>query len=223
VSRGGSQTVVLIADPLYLVSDALARALQVHPDLSIVGEHPLTALQTLDMVDLFRPHVLLMEYWMEELLAPAIIQVISKKVPHCKVILLSWLHGNREILNALRAGAAGFLPKSVGVDKVVDAIRRSQAGESPVFRKELDEMLKNLERKDEHAARLWENFKRLTRRELQILALISSGRSLKDIASTLSIAPRTARNYLDNMMNKTGAQSQVELLAMAKECGLIGG
>jgi len=212
---------VLVADSQLLLSDALACSLRGFDGIDVLEEHPDSGLVVIDLVELLLPDVLIVEYWMPWLLAPAITTAIHAKAPGCKVIVISWMHGSREILNSLYAGAVGFLPKNVRVERVAEAIRRSQEGESPVFREQLDQLMKTLGDKDERSHDLWDRMKGLSRRQLQILALLSTGRPLKEIAQALDITPKTAKNYLYSMMTKAGAQSQVELLALARKCGLI--
>jgi len=216
-------TVVIVADSTKLGTDALARSLGQFPDISVLDEHPVDGLQAVEMVEMLRPDVLLIEYWMEGLLAPAVVRAVHAKVPNCKIIVFSWLHGTREILNCFYSGAVGFLPKSVDVEQVADAIRRSQAGETAEFRKQLDDQLKGLSEADERSSDLWGRMRQLTRRQLQILALLNAGCSLKQISDQMAVSQKTARNYMDSLLRKTGAQSQIEVLAMARTCGLIGG
>lgn len=215
---------VLIADPQLLFFDALARSLRDFPEIEVLDEHPSSGSGTVSLVELFRPDVALIEYWMETMLAPAVVQAVRPKVPQCKVIVFSWLFGSREILNCLYAGATSFIPKATAtVDRIAEAIQLAAAGESEIFKNHMEAMLQKLSAQDEKAFGLWERMKGLSPRELQILALLSVGKPLKEIGATLSITPRTARNHLDNMLKKTGAQSQLELLAMARDCGLIAG
>lgn len=217
------QTVVMIADPQILFAEALGRSLRQFRGISVLPEHPSTGLSTAEFVEMLRPDVLLLEFWMGGMLAPAVVRATKDKVPECKVIVLSWLHGRREILNALYAGAVAFLPKTVSVQEVADTVRRSQSEGPPTGSERLSELLATLGRRDEESYAVWEKMKALNRRELQILTMISVARPLPEIASSLSLSPRTVRNYLDNMLKKTGARSQLELLALARDCGLIGG
>jgi len=214
---------VMVADPQRLVADAIGRSLGTFTGISVLSDHPKSGLATIDLVELFHPDVLLLEYWMEEMLAPGVIQAIHLKNPDCRIIVMSWLHGKNEVLNSLYAGAAGFLPKGVSVDQVVKAVRDVVSKNEMVFKQELDNYLDALSERDERSSELWKKLGQLNRRELQILTFLATAKPLKEIASTLDIAPKTARNYLDRMLKKTGAQSQMELLAMARQCGLIAG
>lgn len=215
---------VLIADPQLLFWDALKRSLRDFSDIEVLEEHPQSGGATVDMVELLQPDVVLVEYWMDVILGPAIAKAIKPKVPDCKLIVLTWLHGTREILNSLYAGATSFIPKAGStVDQIAEAIRLAAAGESELFKKQQEAVLQTLRERDERAFELWEKMKGISPRELQILALLSLAKPLKEIGASLSITPRTARNHLDNMLKKTGAQSQVELLVMARQCGLIAG
>ena len=214
---------VLIAHSQRLLADALARALAPLPDIKVLAEHPKSGLVAVDVAELFRPDVALVDYWLEEMQGPAVVQAIRSCVPRCKSIVLSWFHGPAEIENSLAAGAVGFLPQSLGVDEITEAIRRAQAGESPVYGNELAGMVKLIQMKEAASQDVWRRLKTLTRRELEILALLSLGTQPKAIADMLVISLKTVRNHINNMMEKTATHSQGELLSVARDQGLIAG
>jgi len=205
------------------MADALGRALAPYPDLKVLDANPVTGLETVDLVELYRPDILLVEYWMDGMQAPAIVQSLRGSVPDCKSIVLSWFHGAAEVQNCLSAGAVGFLPQSGTVDRLVEAIRLALQGEVPVFAAELRGMMQTIERRSEESGQAWIKLSTLTRRELQILALLSMGLSVQQIAERVFISPKTARNHVDNMLAKTETHSQAEMLNLARTHGLIAG
>ncbi|MGH2703666.1 MAG: response regulator [Actinomycetota bacterium] len=215
-------TTVLVADAQRLFSEALAIALSRYPDLDVVdNNHPTSGLAAVEAAIDLRPDVALLDYWMVGMEGPAAARAILRRLPTCKIMLLSWLHGPAQVQEALDAGVVGFLPKSLGVGQVVDAIRRARAGEVPVYLEELKELLRNIELRDSEVEDMARRLGSLTPREIQILTLLSFGRRIEDVASDLSIAPGTLRTHVHNILKKTGARSQLEALAMARHHGLI--
>ncbi|MGH2772236.1 MAG: LuxR C-terminal-related transcriptional regulator [Actinomycetota bacterium] len=216
-------TTLLIAHSRRLLADSLGRALRELADLKLLTEHPVSGKQTVDLVELYLPDVLLVDYWLHGMQGPAVVQAVRKLAPGCKVIVLSWFHGAPEIENCFSAGAVGFLPESLTVDQVGDAVRRAQEGESPVYPEELKEMAAKIAGRTRQSDKIWERLRTLTRRELEILGLLSLGHSLQAIAEDLFISPKTARNHVDNMLAKTQTHTQAEMLSLARDHGLIAG
>ena len=152
---------------------------------------------------------------------PATASLIGAADPHCKVILLSWFHGRADIDFAFKSGAVGFLPKSVTLDPLVEAVRRAHAGERPVLREEVEGLVKKLDKRDDKRAEVLKRVEVLTPRELEILIFLSYGGSITQVAKQLSISPKTLKNHITKILAKTGAGSHTEAVAMARYCGLI--
>lgn len=212
---------VLVADPHLLVADALGRALATFPDIDVLARHPINGVDALEAIHRERPDVALLDYWMPDFQAPSAVTAIHQRCPGQKVILLSWFHGPDQIRAALDAGATGFLPKSVTVDVVVEAIRRAQGGESPVFLDELLRLIDTLGRKcTEQEVRL-DRLLRLTPREVAVLKRLAEGGVPRDIAQDLGIAAGTLRTHIHSILRKTETRSQLDAVAMARLEGLV--
>jgi len=216
----------LIADAQLMFAEALGRALASIPEFLIFDSHPTEASKTLEAVKQARPDVALLDYWIGgDGGAPTITRGILAAAPECKVIVLSWLHGPREIESALQAGAVGFLPKSQGVEVAAEAIRQAHRGENPVLPETLGLIRKTLDDRNRQGyqdwQRAWEKLRTLTRREIEILALISKGRRVEQVAEDLFISIRTVRNHIHNILDKTGAATQLEVVTMARHYRLI--
>jgi len=195
-------------------------ALAWHPDLQVLAERPLTGDETLAAVAAGKPDVALIDYWMD-IEGPALTRLLGQRTPETKVLLLSWFHGAREIENALEAGAVGFLPRSLTVEQVVEAIRKAQSGQSPVFGDELAELARTLDGRDNVAAEAWQRLVTLTDREILILRLLSLGHTANGIASRLFISTTTSRKHIDNIIKKLEVHSQLEAIALGRQSGLV--
>lgn len=212
---------VLVADSQHLVADAIACALGAYEGLTISARRPTDGVDALDSIVLERPDVVVLDYWMADLRGPAALQTIQQWSPGQRVLLLSWFHGPDQIKAALAAGACGFLPKSIGVDLLVEAIRRAHAGESPVFAERLQRLIETLGRKCIEQDVRVDRLLRLTPREVAVLKRLAKGDESRVVAQELQIAPGTLRSHIHSILRKTGARSQLEAVAMARMEGLI--
>jgi len=212
---------VLVADSQMLVSDALSTSLGLQGDLEILSEHPTSAQEAVDMALLLRPDVAVFDFWLEGMDGPVVVSRILQDAPEQKIILLSWFYSPGHVRDALDAGAVGFLPKSVRVDRVIEAIRRAAAGESPVFADELQGMVQTVDARYQEKVAVRKRLEVLTKRELEILSVLSSGRPMKELADELHIAGGTLKVHVHNMLTKTGTRNQQELVSLARYCGMI--
>ncbi|MGH9076960.1 MAG: response regulator transcription factor [Acidimicrobiales bacterium] len=213
---------VLVADPQFLVADALGQALAGHAGLAVVEEHPITGLDAVESVVRRKPDVAVLDYWLPGTHGPAAVQAIRGWLPRQRIIVLSAVSGPEQIRACLGAGAAGFLPKSVPVELLADGVRRAHAGESPVFRDRLERMVAELSRRCRDQDVRVERLLSLTPRELAVLQELSRGAGIVDVARSLTIRPGTVRSHIHSILSKTGAHSQLEAVAMAYRERLIG-
>lgn len=212
---------VLVCDAQRLVAESLAGVLASGGEFLVHERFPDTGVGTVAAVEDLRPGVVVVDHWLSGMSAPAVIRAVAARSPSTKIVVLSWFHGPEHIREALAAGAAAFLPKSVGVDRVDEAIRRAHAGESPVFKEELESLVGTIESRAAHGEVMAERLASLTVRELEILRLLGAGLDARDIASRLYISLGTVRNHIQRLLTKTGTQSQVRLLAVARDHGVI--
>lgn len=212
---------VLVAEAQPLAGEALAHALDKQPDLHVLAERPESAEQATRVVAQRRPDVVLLDFWLADLSGPEAITAILAAHPDTKVLALSSWHSPVHIEAALVAGAVGFLPRSLTVDKAAEAIRRARAGEVPVFARELSALLRRIAARDERVDEVTARFATVSPRERQVLALIAAGHPVERIAQQLAISPATVRTHTTNLLAKTGARSQVLLVVWARSLGVL--
>jgi DNA-binding NarL/FixJ family response regulator len=151
-----------------------------------------------------------------------VIRGLTAAVPGVRVLMLSASGEQQGVLDAVKAGATGYLLKSAGVAEFLDAVRRTAAGE-PVFTPGLAGLvlgeyrrLATVPPKGGAAA------PRLTERETEVLRLVATGLSYKQIATRLVLSHRTVQNHVQNTLNKLQLHNRVELTRYAIEQGLDG-
>lgn len=211
----------MVADPQYLVADAIAKALADEAGLVVCQEHPSTGVEAIEAILERRPDVAVIDYWLPVTHAPTAIRAIRERAPEQLVIVLSGVAGPEQIRACLDAGAVGFLPKSVPLSLLAEAIHRACSGEKPVFRQRLERMMTELSRRCLEQDIRVERLLSLTPRELAVLMELSRGSSVAEIARRLCIRAGTVRGHVHNILRKTGAHNQLEAVAMARRERLI--
>ena len=207
---------VLIADDHPVVAEGLRRLLSEQPDITVVGmvENGLDAVRSAVKEE---PDVVLMDNAMPELNGIEAAELIRKRSPRTQVVMLSMHTDNEHVLRALRAGAAGYVPKRSAAREVVQAIRSVVAGRRYLHEALASEVLKAVS--DPVAAQ--DPLSRLSTRERQVLQQIGEGRTTPEIAESLSLSPRTVETYRARMMQKLGVRELAGLVRFAIQRGLV--
>lgn len=209
---------VLVADPQRLYGEALAAALGAQPGLLALPEHPQDSEAAVAAARRLRPDVVIVDQWVGGGLdAPGVAWELRSDLPHVKVLLLSWVVTAAQVDAALGAGAAGFLPKSVGVVEVAQAVRQAHFGESPVFGAQLRRLVDAVESRNDAVEERSQRFATLSERELELLTLLERGLPSQRLAAELFINEGTLRNHIHSILKKTGARNQQELVQMARK------
>jgi DNA-binding NarL/FixJ family response regulator len=146
---------------------------------------------------------------------------IKQVSPSTQVVIMTAHQEHRLLVEAVEAGASGFLHKTEGVEEVVGAVRAAAAGEMLVDREELARLLPQVarEREAHRYARLL--LDQLTEREREILGLLAQGMRNEEIAARLFISPQTVQTHVRNTLGKLGVHSKLEAVAFAARHGAI--
>jgi DNA-binding NarL/FixJ family response regulator len=219
--NGQSPIRVLLVDDQALFREGLRTLLSVWPDLEVVGEAGNGA-EAVETAVALRPDVILMDLRMPVLDGVAATRRLRQELPDCKIIVLTTFDDDEHVFDGLRAGAVGYLLKDVPSEKLVEAIRAAAGGASflqpSIAAKVLAEFTRLTPASAPTAQPLVEP---LSERELEILALLATGDSNREIANQLFIAEGTVKNHVTNILGKLGARDRTQAALKAKELGLI--
>jgi DNA-binding NarL/FixJ family response regulator len=204
---------VLIADDHGVVRDGLARLLPTAGDLEVVG----TAADgeaAVAMYEEHKPEVVLMDLSMPGVGGAEATRRIVASNPEAAVVILTSFSDREQILDALDAGAIGYLLKDAGPAELIDGVRAAARGESPLHPKAARELLT---RRDAPPAATAPD---LTAREREILALIAEGLPNKRIAMQLGISEKTVKAHLTSVFNSLGVSDRTQAALWAREHGI---
>ena len=207
-----SQIRLLIVDDHEVVRLGLRTLLEGEEDLTVVAEAG-TAEEALIQTAHHRPDVVVLDIQLPGRSGLDVCRDIRQKFPQTQVVMLTSSVNENFALEALRAGAAGYVLKQVGGDELVRAIRAAHNGETaldPKTAAHLVARLNELQKKTEADA-----FRDLSPREMDVLLLVSRGASNKEIGAELNLSEITARNYVTTLMEKLHLRNRVELAAYA--------
>ncbi|MFJ8581702.1 response regulator [Micromonospora sp. NPDC093277] len=167
-----------------------------------------------------RPDVVVLDLQLPDVSGVEVIRGLRAVLPEVRVLMLSASGEPQSVLDAVKAGATGYLVKSAAPAEFLDAVRRTAAGE-PVFTPGLAGLvLGEYRRLAARPATVHDAAPRLTERETEVLRLVAKGLSYKQIAERLGLSHRTVQNHVQNTLGKLQLHNRVELTRYAIERGL---
>lgn len=213
---------VLICDDHRLLTDTLTTVIENDATLRMLTPPVHSSAEAVDLVRDRRPDVVLMDIEfrgsMSGIEATRQIKALS---PSTKVVIMTAHQGDRLLVEAVEAGASGFLRKTEGVDEVLSAVKAAAAGEMLVDRIELARLLPQVarERKVQRDAEVL--LGQVTEREHEILQLLGEGLRNEEIAARLFISPQTVQTHVRNILTKLGVHSKLEAVVFALRHGAV--
>jgi DNA-binding NarL/FixJ family response regulator len=207
---------VLIADDQTLFRSGLARLLDTDDRVTVVGE----AVDGLDAVKLalsLKPDVVLMDIKMPNLDGIEATRRIVTEVPKTKVLMLTTFEADNHVIQALKAGASGYVLKDSQPEAIVTSILAVVAGERVMASAVANRVLEMLT----GATTPKEFYDGLTAREVEILKMLATGMANKQIAYKLKISEKTVRNHVSNMYEKLGIYDRAQAVLYAVRKGLV--
>jgi DNA-binding NarL/FixJ family response regulator len=205
---------VLIIDDHEVLAASLAHVLDAEPDLTTVGVASSLA-RARTLVRTSSPDVLLLDHRLPDGDGVAAIGELRAIRPSVQVVVLTASAADHVLVQAIEAGAAGFLSKTRSLAEVTAAVRSAAQGEATVSPELLARLLPRLSRTN--GGRLQE----LTEREREVLDLLADGLTNAVIAERLVVSVHTVRNHISNLSTKLGAHSKLEALSIAVREGLL--
>ena len=211
-------TRILLADDHALVRRGLRMILDAEPDLTVVAEAAdgteAVAAATAGGVDLA-----VLDIAMPQMTGIQAARQISRNAPDVRILILSMYDNEQYFFESLRAGASGYVLKSVADRDLIEACRAAMRGESFLYPGAVTALIRDYLDRDRRGDRMPTS--RLTPREEQITKLIAEGNSTKEIAEVLMISVKTVDRHRANVLQKLGMRDRLDLTKFAIRTGLI--
>jgi two-component system NarL family response regulator len=198
---------ILIADDHPVVREGLAALIRSDSDLALVGEAA-NGKQAVQRFFLHHPDVLLLDLRMPEMNGIEVIRAILAKEPRARTIVLSTYGGDEDVYRALQAGAKAYLLKDAPRQELLGAIRAVEQGK-PWMPRDASALSAKLETA------------RFTEREMEIVRLMATGKTNKEIGAQLEITASTVKIHVSHILRKLGARGRAEAIRLVLESGIV--
>ena len=210
---------VVVADDEALFRGGLGLILDAQPDLTVVAE-ACDGAEAVDAVRTHRPDVVLIDLQMPIVDGITATRSITAMDVPTRVLVVTTFGRDELVYAALRAGASGYLLKTVPPRQLVDAVRAVAAGDAllaPSLTRRLIEEWVQRPRPDANDRRL----STMTGREREVLVLLAHGQSNSEIADSLHLSESTVKTHVARVLAKTGSRDRVHAVVLAYETGLV--
>ncbi|MEV5750432.1 response regulator transcription factor [Actinoallomurus sp. NPDC052308] len=206
---------VLVVDDHQVVRQGLRFVLEQERDIEVAGECG-DGLSAVTAIRALRPDVVLLDMVMPGMDGPGVLEALrGDETPPAVIVLTSFLEEDR-VVEAIRAGALSYLPKTAAAEEVVAAVRAAARGDSvlgPGIASILVRQVRDGGREDP--------LKVLSPRERDVLATLSRGRSNREIARRLSLSEETVKSYVSSILTKLGLQDRTQAAIFGLQQGLV--
>lgn len=203
---------ILIADDHSVVRQGLRMFLALDPELDLVGEAA-NGIEAVKLARQLQPDVVLMDLVMPEMDGITATAAIRRELPNVEVIALTSVLEDASVVNAVRAGAIGYLLKDTQADELCRSIKAAAAGQVQLSPQAASRLMREI--------RAPENPDSLTAREVEVLRLVAIGKANKEIAVSLHIGETTVKTHVSNILMKLGVVSRTQAALYAVQIGLI--
>jgi len=209
---------ILLADDHPIVRQGMRNLFETETNLSVVGEAE-DGLQAVQLAEQLKPDVVIVDMMMPRLNGMEAIRQISSRLPNTHCVVLSMQSADPYVVQALKAGADGYVLKDSGPNELIKAIQTVLKGKrylSPQLSANLiDHIIAKVE------TDMLDPYNLLTVREREALQLAAAGLSSREIAARISISVRTVEQHRQSMMRKMGFKNQTALIRFAFKRGII--
>ena len=203
---------IVVVDDHSVVRPGLRMFLSLDPELEVIGEAS-NGQEAIEQVIKLKPDVVLMDLLMPVMDGITATQIIRREHSDTEVIALTSVLEDAAVINAVRAGAIGYLLKDTQGDELCQAIKAAANGQVQLSPKAAERLMREI--------RAPESPEKLTERETEVLRQLAAGKSNKEIASEMYISETTVKTHVSNILMKLGVPSRTQAALYAVRIGLV--
>lgn len=208
IAQSGSRIRILSVDAVPLVREGLGAIIDGQADMSLTSAVA-TGAEGIQAYRALRPDVTLLDLQLLDRSGIEVLMAIRAEFPSARIIIMGAVQRDVEIRKGLKAGAYGYLLKSVPPQQMVETIRRVHSGKKCVPREIANDLAEYLHDDD------------LSNREIEVLHHVANGNRNRDIGEKLFIAEETVKAHLRHIMGKLGARDRAHSVAIAARRGFL--
>ncbi|MFD3837556.1 response regulator [Streptomyces sp. NPDC058642] len=208
---------VLVVDDQQLIRDGIAALLSIRPGITVVG----TAVNGREAVEKaveLGPDVVLMDVRMPELDGVEAVAVLRGRAPECRVVMLTTFDDEEYVVQALRAGASGYLLKDLPAEELAQAVRLAHAGVTQLDSSVAARLAAALPHSAPEPPAAAPD---LSPREIDILRLVARGRTNREIAAQLYLSEGTVKNHISRILSRLALRDRTQAALRARDLGLL--
>ena len=209
---------VLVVDDQTLVRQGIRSLLMLSSEIELAGEAS-DGTEALELIESKRPDVVLLDLKMPRVDGLAVLKELQKRPSAPPVLVLTTFDDTDLVLEAIRSGARGYLLKDVTLEHLMTAIRTLSSGGTMIQPAITERVLRGIT--SFHKPAPISHACSLTERETEILRLLASGLSNREIAHALDLADGTVKNHVSNLLSKLGARDRTHAVLKGLESGWI--
>ncbi|MFF4771835.1 response regulator [Microtetraspora fusca] len=211
-------TRILLADDHALVRQGLRLIIDAEPDLTVVAEAADGA-EAVERASEKEVDLAILDIAMPRMTGIQAAREISRRAPGIRILMLSMYDNEQYFFESLKAGASGYVLKSVADRDLLEACRAAMRGEPFLYPGAVAALIRDYLQRDRQGEAVPDSI--LTPREEEIVKLIAEGNSSKEIAETLVISVKTVDRHRANILQKLGMRDRLELTKYAIRAGLV--
>jgi DNA-binding NarL/FixJ family response regulator len=209
---------VLIADDQTLFREGIKDLLENEKTIQIVGEAA-DGPEAIRLAKKLRPDVILMDIKLPQMDGVSATRIIRKEVPSTNVLILSSFEDEAHVMEAIQAGANGYLSKMLPASELVNALKTFANEGVMIPQPVMSKLIQGLRQMGSASAQA--SLVALTKTEIRVLALLGRGHSNKEIAKELDCSVKTVKNHLNSIFQKLEVSNRTEAVVKGIEMGLI--
>jgi len=198
----------MLVDDHALVRSAVRQAIA-GPDLEVVAEAA-SAEEALRIASEVRPDVLVLDIDLPGMTGLGLLRELAPRLPDTKIVMLTVSTSQRDLMEAVHLGAAGYLTKDLEPDALARTIRAVVDGDLAMPRRLAAHVIRTLSAGGRAPTASGDAFESLSSREEEVLQLLSRGLTDREMAEALTISPRTVETHVSNLLHKLGVRNRAE-------------